>query len=735
MVIFLSITFVVFGMLTFFVGVHLTAGLFDSPLLSRCTWTALIFGDVLLWTAPILSRTRRSSDLPLPSWMKALNLGAYSFMSVLVLLLFFFLCLDLLTIVPILPSSVLMHAPGGIFFVSVVLMLWGFRTARRGPSVVETVVLHAGLKENLDGLRIVQISDLHVGANIGRDYVERVVQQTLALKPDLIVLTGDIVDGSLDHHQDDLAPLKKLTAPLGIHYVTGNHEYFWGAEKIQNYFRSIGFQVLNNEHRALNHKTSTLVIVGVPDIMSARIGTGGPDPHRAIQGAPPSDFTIFLTHQPNTVSLAEKIPIDLQLSGHTHGGQFFPVHWLVGLFNRYSKGLHRHNGKFWVYVNQGTGFWGPPNRLGVRAELSLLTLKKLVGLFLIVVACRTVTAQAQSKQNPADGARNVMAVIYQNCDAVRAAPRLSTEHVPGTGFAELKHSDGTVFRRIVDQKAFALNHPYLPSGPLEPSLCFDVRKQTPIYNYGGTPKDISAGTKKILSLHQKAGTGNPSNLGIDCSSFVTAAHLVAGLKLSTAPLSLSEEQFDVFDSRQFTNAPKGTPSKEKNRTDCLKPLKISSKITIQAGDVLAWPGHVVMIESVGTDPLAIGNSPKKFTAKAPDCSTTGNPEHFDFVIIQSSAGEDGIGVNRMNARDFFTKVVPAKGLELQKIAQAVCFAKQKKKPLLRISRVVLTENGISKNTFTLLRHRVLQGESVPACQTQPIALEHSACVASCLKSW
>ena len=135
-----------------------------------------------------------------------------------------------------------------------------------------------------------------------------------------------------------------------------------------------------------------------------------------------------------------------------------------------------------------------------------------------------------------------------------------------------------------------------------------------------------------------------------------------------------------------------------------------------------------MIDSVQNDPLGIG----KVTPKT-DCAKVGSPNGFHFIVIQSSAGEDGIGVNRMNARDFFENVVHEKGTDLQVIAQSICSAKQNKKSDLSVTRIVRTENGATKAVFALLRHRTLQGEVIPSCLIKPVALEHSACVQSCLK--
>jgi hypothetical protein len=269
-------------------------------------------------------------------------------------------------------------APWAVLAIAVILCLWGWQTAL-GPAQVKKVRLPtANLHPDLEGLRIVQISDLHISRMVDPGQIVQLVEQVQALEPDLIAITGDLADGPVESLREAIKPLARLRAPLGVHYVTGNHEYFWGIEGWLEEFDGLGFEILLNAHRAVDHKGARLLILGVNDPMEARIGHGeGPDLRKAVSGAPKADYTLFLAHQPQAYVLAEASDADLFLTGHTHGGQYFPFSLIVPFFHRYYRGLYRHSDALWVYVHSGSGFWGPPNRLGVRQEVTLLVLEKM----------------------------------------------------------------------------------------------------------------------------------------------------------------------------------------------------------------------------------------------------------------------------------------------------------------------------------------------------------------------
>lgn len=267
--------------------------------------------------------------------------------------------------------------PWALLGLSLGLGLLGWQVAL-GPATVKTLrITKPGLAADLRGLRIVQISDVHISHLQGRSQVQRLVDQANALVPDLIAITGDLADGPGEALEDAVAPLASLRAPLGVFYVTGNHEYFWGAEDWKERFRGLGLRVLDNRGQRLSKGGASLLVLGVDDVSAARFGAGGgPDLERALAGAAPADFTLFLAHQPQAVGMAEAAGADLFLAGHTHGGQFLPFPPIVALFHRYFRGLYRHGDRLWVYVHPGSGFWGPPNRLGVPPEIAVLELEQ-----------------------------------------------------------------------------------------------------------------------------------------------------------------------------------------------------------------------------------------------------------------------------------------------------------------------------------------------------------------------
>lgn len=247
----------------------------------------------------------------------------------------------------------------------------GIGQAARGPQVEEVEIPIRGLPEKFVGFRIAQISDLHVGPLIRKDYVENVVKITNGLEPDLIALTGDFADGEVEWLREDIQPLADLQAPAGKYFVTGNHEYYWNADQWLKLHQELGARLLMNEHVVIHREGDQLVIAGVTDISA-----GAPsDPKAALRNAPTNVPKILLAHQPASFKAAFEAGFDLQLSGHTHAGQFFPWSMVVKLAQKYYKGLNRHE-NMWVYVNRGTGYWGPPIRFGVPSEITLIKLTR-----------------------------------------------------------------------------------------------------------------------------------------------------------------------------------------------------------------------------------------------------------------------------------------------------------------------------------------------------------------------
>jgi predicted MPP superfamily phosphohydrolase len=242
----------------------------------------------------------------------------------------------------------------------------------RCPRVRNVTVPLADLPPELDGYRIVQWSDVHVGPTIRRAFVESLVERTNALAPDAVVITGDLVDGYADDLRDEVQPMRGLSPRDGVFYVTGNHEYYWRASEWIPLLQSLGLDFLKNEHRVVVRGGARLVIAGVTDPVGRYTHTQDPD--RALAGAPSDAVKLLLSHRPQTAEAASRLGVDLQLSGHTHGGQFFPFNLFIHKFQPIAKGLHRV-GRTWLYVNRGTGYWGPPTRLAVGGEITVVELR------------------------------------------------------------------------------------------------------------------------------------------------------------------------------------------------------------------------------------------------------------------------------------------------------------------------------------------------------------------------
>ena len=269
--------------------------------------------------------------------------------------------------------------PGAAGGAALLIAGLGLGQAVKGPRVKRVDVSVRGLAAGLRGLRIVQISDLHVGPTIRRRDVENVVERALALEPDLIAITGDLVDGTTLRLARHVEPLVRLKAPLGVYYVTGNHEYYWDAAAWIEKTKEFSFVPLINENRVVTRGGARLLVGGTPDESGGSFVPGhAPDVVKAAATDVDPDFRLLLAHRPDGVPAAERAGFDLQLSGHTHGGQFFPVSLLIGFFHRYSRGLARH-GRMQVYVSAGTGYWGPAHRFAVPSEITLLTLKDEAG--------------------------------------------------------------------------------------------------------------------------------------------------------------------------------------------------------------------------------------------------------------------------------------------------------------------------------------------------------------------
>mgnify|MGYP000187351316 CR=1 FL=1 len=359
-----------------YIGWRLIPALAFAPVLQWLLAALLVLMCLLM---PLSLLARRIRTQPLSDRLAAsgvLAMGLFSSLFVLTLLR------DVLA-VPVWVAAFWLSWPAwlapasalAVLLLAVLATLWGYLNARRTARVVRVDVPIEGLPQALHGFSIAQLSDLHVGPTIKRGYVEAVVARTNALQADMVAITGDLVDGSVQHLAVHVAPLAALRSRHGTFFVTGNHEYYCGAQPWVDELRRLGLRVLMNEHVLLQHGDAALALAGVTDYGAHNFdATQRSDPQAAIADAPAhARVRVLLAHQPRSAGAAARSGFHLQLSGHTHGGQFLPWKWFVRLQQPFTAGLHRWQ-HMWVYTSRGTGYWGPPKRLGAPSEITHLRL-------------------------------------------------------------------------------------------------------------------------------------------------------------------------------------------------------------------------------------------------------------------------------------------------------------------------------------------------------------------------
>jgi len=336
--------------------------------------------STIVTPAPLLARSIRQqpwSDLL--HWLGYLAMGLFSSLFVLTLLrdvlLLAGVALGMLTQGGLSLDGVRRASAIAVPVAALLLTLVGVFNARRLAKVVHVDVPIAGLPAALIGFIIVQISDIHVGSTIKRGYLNAIVGAVNALKPDLVAVTGDLVDGSVARLAPHVAPLAELSARHGVFCVTGNHEYYSGADAWVVELRRLGLHVLMNQNAVLEHDGARLLVGGVTDFSAHHFDPAQrSDPHAALSGAPANvAVKLLLAHQPRSAAAAAEAGFDLQLSGHTHGGQFLPWNFFVRFQQPFTAGLNRLK-KLWVYTSRGTGYWGPPVRFGAPSEITRLRL-------------------------------------------------------------------------------------------------------------------------------------------------------------------------------------------------------------------------------------------------------------------------------------------------------------------------------------------------------------------------
>lgn len=341
-------------------------------------WTIFFLFQI---AAPGIQISSRGGK-PQTAWIDRLHWWAYAALGIMSTTLVVAISLELVgSIVDFIFGQKYTSQIDTVWFALMVLVVGvtavaGMIQATVGPQVKTIEVFLERLPAAFEGYRIVQISDLHVSSLIGKRYTQLVVNLVNSLHADLVAMTGDFVDGTVNSLQYRVAPLGNLQSVDGRFFITGNHEYYYDAQSWVNEHRRLGATVLLNEHRVIERHGSKLVIAGVTDRSGGGFIQGhAQDIDASLKNAPAEALKILLAHQPGCYEEAEAKGIDLQLSGHTHGGQFFPWQFVVKMVHRYSRGLYRH-GRMWIYVNPGTGFWGPPLRASVPPEITLIILKQ-----------------------------------------------------------------------------------------------------------------------------------------------------------------------------------------------------------------------------------------------------------------------------------------------------------------------------------------------------------------------
>ena len=251
-----------------------------------------------------------------------------------------------------------------------------FRGLAQGIKFPEVNQVNINIKDfPFDGFTIVQLTDIHVGRTIKNDFIEKLVEQTNQLSPDIVVITGDLVDLPLDRIHKDLNPLSQIKAPT--YFIPGNHEYFHDLEDTINYLKILGIKPLLNDCVSIGDEQKYFNLIGITDITGERINILPPDINRAYEKADTSKPCIVLAHQPKFIQRMNNHRCDLMLSGHTHGGQIFPFGFLVMMDQPYLAGLYQHNEQQQIFVSKGTGYWGPPLRILAPSEISQITIRSI----------------------------------------------------------------------------------------------------------------------------------------------------------------------------------------------------------------------------------------------------------------------------------------------------------------------------------------------------------------------
>lgn len=360
-----------------YVGLRLLPALEGWPMGEAGLGVLLATSSLLLPVSLIGRKLRRPGVRAALAWSGMLAMGLFSSLFVLTVLR------DVLLLAP---TAVAALWPGAlepasfgpatawvVLAAAATVTLLGAWNARRTAGVVRVEVPVVGLPEGLQGFTIAQISDIHVGPTIRGGYLQAIVDRVNRLDADMVAITGDLVDGSVADLAAHVAPLAALRSRHGTFFVTGNHEYYSGVHAWIAQLRQLDVRVLLNEHVVLRHDGHDVVVAGVTDHSAHHFDQRHrSDPEASILGAPlGAALRLLLAHQPRSALAAVGLGFHLQLSGHTHGGQFWPWNLFVRLQQPYTAGLHRLR-DLWIYTSRGTGYWGPPKRFGAPSEITHL---------------------------------------------------------------------------------------------------------------------------------------------------------------------------------------------------------------------------------------------------------------------------------------------------------------------------------------------------------------------------
>jgi predicted MPP superfamily phosphohydrolase len=379
---FIGIALTVLAAVHWYVWLRLVVAPEPAPGLRRMLTAAFV---VLFLTIPVSFYVARVRDL---AERRLLAMPGYVWLGVVFILFMLLLGADIVRIAGAIVQRVVSDVPpddpgrrltvtrifsGAIAFVGGGAALAALRSGLGPVEVKEVRVRLDRLPKELHGTTIVQLSDVHVGPTIGRDFIEDIVQKVNALQPDIVAITGDLVDGSVARLADQVAPLANLASRFGIYFVTGNHEFYSGSESWCKKLTSLGVRVLRNERVSIGEGAKSFDLAGVEDHSGGRFGAPS-DVAKAVEGRDQNRELVLLAHQPRTAFAADRHGVGLQLSGHTHGGQIWPWNYFVYLQQPVVAGLSRV-GRTMVYVSRGTGYWGPPMRLRAPAEITRIILE------------------------------------------------------------------------------------------------------------------------------------------------------------------------------------------------------------------------------------------------------------------------------------------------------------------------------------------------------------------------